>query len=377
MRPRLKAVAWQRLGDGQLRLVRDVRDQLIVDDPGGVVTRLLELLRDGRRTPAELADALGLPADDVSDAIELFDEYGLLEDADRLGRLTPAQQERHFSNLAFLESFATLRASREDLLDRLRSAHVLVLGTGGLNSNTLPHLCGLGVGRLTLVDHDNVEARNFARQYLYAWDDVGRPKVERAAAWVRRFDPAIDVATVTAEIDGEPAVRELIGRAAPDIVMSGVDSPVEIDQWVNAACVSQSVPYVRAGMWVTQGIVWSVAPGRSACWQCAVPGEQARLSAEAPEERDAVRLHRSLPRRNRGIGPIAGLLGALAAFEVLRYLTQFEPPAYAGRPLRIDFAAECSMRPGAWTRDPACAVCSADGEAVAAPPVPQLIGEGR
>jgi molybdopterin/thiamine biosynthesis adenylyltransferase len=377
MRPRLKAVAWERRGDGQLRLVRDVRDQVIVDDPDGKVSRLLELLRDGRRTPAELADELGVPVADVSDAVELLDEYGLLEDADCLGRLDPAQQERHFSNLAFLESFATLAASQEDLLDRLRLAHVLVLGTGGLNSNTLPHLCGLGVGRLTLVDHDSVDARNFARQYLYAWDDLGRPKVERAAAWVRRFDPTIDVYPVSAEINGEPAVRELIGRTAPDIVMSGVDSPAEIDRWVNAACVSQGVPYVRAGMWVTQGIVWSVAPGRSACWQCAVPGEQAWLAAEAPEERDSVRLHRSLPRRNRGIGPIAGLLGALAAFEVLRYLTRFEPPAYAGRPLSIDFAAECSMRPGVWARDPACAVCSSDATAAARPPAPQLIGEGR
>src|SRR5262245_58578586 len=297
MRPRLKAVAWERRGDGQLRLVRDVRDQLIVDDPDGVVSRLLELLRDGRRPPADLADELGVPVGEVSDAVELLDEYGLIEDADRLGRLTPAQQERHFSNLAFLESFATLTASREDLLDRLRLAHVLVLGTGGLNSNTLPHLCGLGVGRLTLVDHDMVDVRNFARQYLYAWDDVGRPKVERAGAWVRRFDPTVAVLPLSAEIDGEPAVRELIGRTAPDIVMSGVDSPAEIDRWVNTACVSQTVPYVRAGMWVTQGIVWSVAPGRSACWQCAVPGEQALMAAEAPEERDSVSLHRCLPRR--------------------------------------------------------------------------------
>ncbi len=142
-----------------------------------------------------------------------------------------------------------------------------------------------------------------------------------------------------------------------------MDSPDQIDAWVNQACVPAGVPFVRGGMWVTQGVVWSVDPGRSPCVNCRSVGEDRAAPDPGVADLDAelatVRLHATRPRTNRGIGPVAGLLGALAAFEVVRYLTGFEPPAYAGRPMMIDFAAGCAMHHTSWSRDPGCTVCAA------------------
>jgi molybdopterin/thiamine biosynthesis adenylyltransferase len=360
MRPQLKGVVWERDGR-QLRLVYDIRDHFLLADADGAVEALLELLREGGRTLPELAAALNgqgrqIPPDDVAAAVGLLDGHGLLEDGDHLRRLGADERERYFSNLASFESFASLRVGRKELQEMLRAAHVLVLGTGGLNSNTIPHLCGLGVGRLTLLDRDAVEPRNFARQYLYRWSDIGASKVAVAADWVRAFDPAVKVEAVEAEIDGEAAVTGLLDRFAPDAVMSGVDSPLGIDGWVNTACVSRRTPYVRGGMYVTQGLVWSVDPGVSACLGC-LPAAGSNDETEA-QERAAIALFGAKPGTNRGIGPVAGLLGSLCAFEILRYLTRFEPPAYAGRPLWIDFAGGCAMRQAdGWQRDPACATC--------------------
>ena len=372
--PRLKSVVWERDGD-RLRVVYDIRDHLVIDDPDGAVDALLDRLREGGRTVAGLAEALraaghAVSVDDVAAAVALLASYRLLEDGRRLGHLDQAEQERYHSNLAFFESFATLERSREDLQRALREAHVLVLGTGGLNSNTIPHLCGLGVGRLTLLDRDVVEPRNFARQYLYRHRDLGARKVAVAADWVRGFDPTIKVEALDASIDGPEDVAELVGRLRPDVVMSGVDRPREVDDWVNAGCVAHGVPYVRGGMWVTQGLVWSVDPGVSACRACP-PDSPARAGSGGTgdtgaaatdvggdDELASVALYRRKPRTNRGIGPVAGLLGALCAFEVLRYLTRFEPPAYAGRTVWIDFAAGCAVRVGEPVpRDPTCPVC--------------------
>ncbi|MEU6713545.1 ThiF family adenylyltransferase [Nonomuraea sp. NPDC046802] len=362
MRPRLKGIAWERVGD-ELRLVYDPRDQLILTDPDGTVEKLIGLLGEGGRTVAELAEELSLDEADVRGAVAAFDAERLLEDGDRLDRLEPADAERYFSNLAFFESFATLDRSREDLQRRLRESHVLVLGTGGLNSNTIPHLAGLGVGAMTLLDRDTVESRNFARQYLYRADDLGERKVERAAAWVRAFDPAIQVEWVEADIAGPEQLVELIRRVRPDVVASGIDRPKGIDLWVNEACVRNGVPFVRGGMYVTTGTVWSVNPGVSACRAC-IPADSSNPS-DYPDPDDpalagaiaASRLFGSRPQPNRGIGPVAGLLGAFGAFEVLRYLTGFEPPAYAGRPLDIDFAHGCATSQDEWPRDPNCAIC--------------------
>ncbi|MFI7439336.1 HesA/MoeB/ThiF family protein [Nonomuraea indica] len=362
MRPRLKGIAWERVGD-QLRLVYDPRDQWLLSDPEGTVEKLLGLLREGGRTVAELAAELSLDVDDVRGAVQAFDAERMLEDGDRLERLEPQQAERFFSNLAFFESFGSLDRSREDLQRRLRESHVLVLGTGGLNSNTIPHLAGLGVGKMTLLDRDTVDARNFARQYLYRWDDIGARKVERAANWVREFDPAIEVEAIDAGIEGCEQLAELVARVRPDVVASGIDRPNAVDLWVNEACVRNGVPFVRGGISVTLGTVWSVLPGVSACRAC-VPADPSNPDHFPDPDEPAIaqaiaatRLFVSRPQPNRGIGPVAGLLGAYGAFEVLRYLTDFEPPAYAGRPLAIDFARGCATSRTEWPRDPACKVC--------------------
>jgi molybdopterin/thiamine biosynthesis adenylyltransferase len=379
-RPQLKGVVWERV-DAELRVMYDRREQLLIADPDGTVEALLGLLREGGRTTGELAATLSttrgpVTATDVRAAVELLDEYGLVEDGDRLGGLSPAEAERHFSNLVFFESFASLARSREDFCRTLRDAHVLVLGTGGLNSNTLPHLCGLGVGRLTLLDRDAVEARNFARQYLYRWSEIGTRKVTRAADWVRAFDPSTEVEAIDTGIEGPEQLGELLDRLRPDVVASGIDHPAQVDSWVNAACVPRGVPFVRGGMWVTEGLVWSVDPGRSACLECAsVPEpEDAAADDDMATVLAGLLLHDTRqPRTNRGIGPVAGLLGALGAFEVLRYLTGFEPPAYAANSLVIDFAAGCSMRQHAWPRNPACTVCGPNSGGLTAGDDRQLV----
>ncbi|TDE56289.1 hypothetical protein E1295_11030 [Nonomuraea mesophila] len=356
MRPRLKELAWERSVD-KLTLVHDPRDLLVLADPDGVVEKLLLLLREGGRTITELSDELGLPIVDTTDTLKALDERRLLENGDHLGGMSGTAAERHSGNLAFFESFGTLERSREDLQQQLSEAHVLVLGTGGPNAHTIPHLCGLGVRKLTLLDRDTVEARHFSGQYLYRWSDIGARKVERAADWARAFDPDMDVATIDSGVEGAGQLAEILADTRPDLVASGIDQPREADLWVNEACVRHNVPYVRGGMGVTQGIVWSVAPGISACRACIPHDPSDPGHHTGPDEPAAARLRDVRPGTHRGIGPVAGLLGSFGAFEIARHLTAFEPPAYAGRPLTIDFAAGCATTLTEWPRDPDCTVC--------------------
>lgn len=361
MRPRLKRAGWTR-DDDTLRVVVDRRDHLEIPDADGAVERLLHLLRAGGRSVAELAEALDDPSrpvtsGDVLAGLDVLDGAGLVEDGDHLGGLASDQRTRHISNLAFFEPFASLETSSEDFQRRLLDSHVLVLGAGGLGGNAVQNLAGLGVGRLTLLDRDVVEPGNFARQFVYRWADIGHSKVERAAEWVRAFDPAIDVRAISGEIDSAETLARLLDELNPDLVVSGIDKPRLIDQWVNAACVGHGVPFIRGGMFVTEGLVFSVAPGRSGCLDCVAPDDSMGDPVLA-RELDNVRIYAEEVQINRGIGPVATLLGSLVAFEALRYLTRFEPPVYAANMMWIDFAAGCALRQEPWERNVDCAVCS-------------------
>src|ERR1700748_10692 len=75
----------------------------------------------------------------------------------------------------------------------LKRARVLVVGAGGLGAPVLLYLAAAGVGTLGIVDDDKVSLSNLQRQVIHATPDIGRPKVESAAALIRRLNPHVAV----------------------------------------------------------------------------------------------------------------------------------------------------------------------------------------
>jgi len=91
----------------------------------------------------------------------------------------------------------------------LAGAHVVLIGCGGIGSPALQYLAGAGVGRLTLVDDDTVDASNLQRQTIFGEGDIGRAKAELAAEWVGRFDAALKVSAHVGRIGGTNAAQIL------------------------------------------------------------------------------------------------------------------------------------------------------------------------
>lgn len=331
-----------------------------IADPSGQVRALLILLREGTHTPAQLGAALAerwpaVEQREVDEALAMLDGLGWLENVAAPVRLTDYERERYFSNLAFFDAFTTLQRDRECIQQQLIDSRVVVLGAGGLGSSVIQNLVGLGVTRMTLLDFDTVQLRNFARQFTYAETQLGRSKVEQVAAWLRAFDSRADVTAVHARVAGPDDVRGLLGGV--DLVVSAIDEPSEVDRWVNEACVGAGVPFIRGGLAYMQGLYWSVDPGRSACRQCL---ELHRTGGAQDGDARLVTWERVLGSEpvNRGIGPVAQLLGSLVAMEAMRYLTGIVAPVSAGTYQLVDFSGDCSISADPWPADPGCAVCA-------------------
>src|SRR5690554_6635649 len=80
-------------------------------------------------------------------------------------------------------------------LDYFRRAHVVVAGVGGVGSWTVEALARSGVGKLTLIDLDDVCVSNINRQLPALDGTIGRPKVEVLAERCRAIQPGIEVIT--------------------------------------------------------------------------------------------------------------------------------------------------------------------------------------
>ena len=79
----------------------------------------------------------------------------------------------------------------KDKMQRLRDAHVLVVGVGGVGAYAAEMLCRAGVGEMTIIDADTVNITNINRQLPATHATLGRPKVEVLAERFRDINPDV------------------------------------------------------------------------------------------------------------------------------------------------------------------------------------------
>src|SRR6201993_4154399 len=126
----------------------------------------------------------------------------------------------------------------------LKEASVLVIGAGGLGAPALMYRAAAGVGTLGVVDDDAVSLSNLQRQVIHATPDVGRPKVESAAAAIARLNPHVKVETHPMRLEAANAL-DLVSRY--DLVADGSDN-FATRYLVSDTCFHARKPLVTAAV---------------------------------------------------------------------------------------------------------------------------------
>lgn len=111
----------------------------------------------------------------------------------------------------------------EEKSERLRQAHVLVVGVGGVGAYAAEMLCRVGVGRLTLVDADTVQPTNINRQLPALHSTLGQPKVEVLAARFRDINPEVELTVLPVFLKDEN-IPQLLDAARYDFVVDAIDT---------------------------------------------------------------------------------------------------------------------------------------------------------
>lgn len=240
-----------------------------------------------------------------------------------------------------------LRYSRHILLDELGiegqeallSASVLMVGAGGLGSSAGLYLGSAGVGKLTVVDHDVVDATNLQRQVAHTLERIGQPKALSLQTAIAAINPDVNVVPVTQRADSA-LLATLVAQA--DVVLDCTDN-FATRHAINRACFALGKPLVSGAAIRLDGqlSVYDPRDAASPCYACVFPE-----NSGVEETRCAT----------MGVfAPLVGIIGTMQAAEALK-LASGMGSHMAGRLLMLD------GRRMEWTdirlpRLPACPVC--------------------
>jgi len=210
----------------------------------------------------------------------------------------------------------------------LGKARVLVVGAGGLGAPLLLYLAAAGVGTIGIVDDDTVALSNLQRQVIHATPDIGRPKVESAAAALARLNPHVTVETHAFRLGPDNAV-DLIGRY--DIIADGSDN-FTTRYLVSDACYFAKRPLVTAAIGTFDGTLTTVRAHERASdgtpnptYRCLFPEPPPPGTVPACAEAGI-------------LGALPGIVGSMMALEVIREIVGFGE-GLVGRLLMIDARA--------------------------------------
>jgi molybdopterin/thiamine biosynthesis adenylyltransferase len=241
-----------------------------------------------------------------------------------------------------------LRYSRHILLDeigiegqqKLLDAHALVIGAGGLGSPAALYLASGGVGRITLVDDDEVDLTNLQRQIMHTSARVGWPKADSGREALLAINPDVEV-TALRERAGRQRLAELARDAT--VVLDCSDN-FATRHAVNRACCAAGVPLVAGAVIRFDGQISVFDPrlAGSPCYACLFP--------EDGQFEDAACSTMGV------FAPLVGVIGAMQAAEAMKLIAGAGQPL-VGRLLLLDGRAM------EWTsigvaRNASCPVCA-------------------
>ena len=232
--------------------------------------------------------------------------------------LTPEELERYARHIVLREVGGPGQAA-------LGRARVLVIGAGGLGAPVLLYLAAAGVGTLGVVDDDVVSLSNLQRQVIHATPDIGKPKVDSAAAMIERLNPHVIVEPHGVRLTSQNAL-ELIGRY--DIIADGSDN-FATRYLVSDACYFAKKPLVTAALGTFDATLTTIrAHERNAeakpnpTYRCLFPEPPPPGSVPACAEAGV-------------LGALAGVIGSMMALEIIREIVGFGE-SLVGRLLMID-----------------------------------------
>ena len=221
----------------------------------------------------------------------------------------------------------------------LMSTSVLLIGAGGLGSPAGLYLAAAGIGKLGVVDFDNVDASNLQRQIIHGISDLGRPKVESAAERLKDMNPDIEVVGHELHLNSTNVLDVFKDY---DVIVDGTDN-FPTRYLANDAAHFLAKPLVHGAIYRFEGqlTLFDSAHG-TACYRCLFPEPPPPGAVPSCAEAGV-------------FGVLPGIVGSLMAFETIKHVLGLGE-TLAGRLLMFE-GMDMRFREVRLRKDPECVLC--------------------
>ena len=217
--------------------------------------------------------------------------------------LTPEEIERYKRQLV-------LKEIGGEGQQRLRSARVLVVGAGGIGSPLMIYLAAAGIGTIGIIDDDRVSVDNLQRQVVHETSAIGKLKTKSAASTIAKLNPNVETKLYSTRLVPENAL-EIVSQF--DIVADGSDN-FATRYLVNDVCYFAKRPLVFAAVGPLDGHLTTFRAFEQDASGNPLPSYRCLFPEPPPRGTVA-------PCAEAGIlGAVAGVIGTLAAVEVVKEL---------------------------------------------------------
>lgn len=214
----------------------------------------------------------------------------------------------------------------------LARKHAIIIGGGGLGSNSASLLVRMGIGSVDIVDFDVVDLTNLHRTTVFTEKDVGKSKAVVLQQKLRPVNTAVNVKARNQKITSKNIARLMKGA---DIVLDGTDS-IQLRLLINDAALMHHIPWIYAGVSETIGMVMGILPMITPCFQCIAQNLQDSQQKELPI-----------------LGSLPAIIAAIQCTEAIKILLGVKPKGL----LIYDVWNQCFETMNV-KRNPKCPSCS-------------------
>ncbi|MHA1221880.1 MAG: HesA/MoeB/ThiF family protein [Candidatus Heimdallarchaeaceae archaeon] len=202
--------------------------------------------------------------------------------------------------------------------EALDESVVVIVGVGAIGSYVATIIASSGVGKIVLIEYDNIEISNLNRQLLFHEEDVGKPKVEVAAKRIQEINPYVKIETYNQKMETVPV--KVYQEAS--VIIGCLDTFIG-RRWINSMAVNVKRPLILGGMFAFLGDVQVIKPYETPCFECQplVPDEElAQACTPFGEKRKKEREKKEEEAKIPAVATLSSIIGGFMAQEALKII---------------------------------------------------------